>query len=98
MERLSDEHKIMLYRILIRQDEQGRQPTYLPMKKFEDSQIYQDLIHLDLLAYEVMGKQDKAVVSLMVTLKGSRYCADNLGEFSALEKASRPEVWIPDVS
>ena len=87
-QKLSDRHNTILYRIAIRQDEQGRQPTYLRMKDLLESDFYQDLLEQEYLAYDKMGEGDKAIASLMVTLKGMRYCSEHIDEFSELDKQS----------
>lgn len=88
---LTNEHKIVLYRIAIRQDEQGRQPTYLKAAQLEANDLYQDLLESQYLTYEQFGEGEKAIASLMVTLKGLRYCTDNIDEISALDRSSRPQ-------
>jgi hypothetical protein len=89
MQRLTDDHKKLLYRIAIRQDEQGRQPTYMQMAKLESHSVLQDLIELKLVSYDLMGQGEKAIASLMVTLPGLRYCTDNINEVSKFEQ----KVW-----
>ena len=75
--RLTPEQEDILYNISLRQDELGRQPTNMLLSKVEGSEVYQPMIDRELLTYEVYnhGGEGKAVIaSLIVTLKGMRYC------------------------
>jgi len=85
-DQLSDKQKSILYRIAIRQDEQGRQPSNIMMKQLLASSLYTDLFDLEYLTYEKMGEGEKAIAGLYVTLKGLRYCAENSQELSRLDK------------
>ena len=75
--RLTKEQEDILYSITLRQDELGRQPTNMLLEKVVDSPIYQPMIDHELLTYEVYdygGEGAPKVASLIVTLKGTRYC------------------------
>ena len=75
--RLTEEQENILYNIALRQDELGREPTNMLLEKVEGETIYQDMIDRELLTYQVYdhGKPGvPKVASLIVTLKGMRYC------------------------
>jgi hypothetical protein len=75
--RISDEQEVLLYNIALRQDELGREPTNLLLSKIENNPLYQELFDRELLTYQVYnygGNGVPAVASLIVTLKGMRYC------------------------
>lgn len=75
--RLTAEQEQILYNIALRQEELGRQPTNMLLSTFENSPVYQPLIDRELLTvdvYDHSGNSDHAVVNLIVTLKGMRYC------------------------
>jgi hypothetical protein len=88
---LSEQQEIILYRIAIRQDEQGRQSSLIRKAKLEASALYQDLLDLEYLVYLESGEGDNAIASLIVSNKGLRYCYDNLDRLSALDRESRPQ-------
>lgn len=92
--RLTAEQEDILYNICLRQDESmRRQPTNLLLSKVVDSPIYQPMIDRELLTYEVYnhgGAEGHEIASLMVTLKGIRYCilfSDELSERRAVDPA-----------
>lgn len=91
MERLSEKHDIILYRISIRQDEQGRQSSMVRLKDTEENEVYRELIDLDYLTYEQYGEGKAAIANLIVTLKGMRYCYEYLDDIAALDKNSRQQ-------
>ncbi|MGI6217096.1 MAG: hypothetical protein ACOYIK_05740 [Coriobacteriales bacterium] len=75
--RLTKEQEVILYSISLRQDELGRQPTNMLLEKLKNSPDYKALIDREYLTYDVYdfgGDETPAVASLMVTLKGTRYC------------------------
>lgn len=75
--RLSEEQENILYNIALRQDELGREPTNVLLSKIENNPMYQEMFDRELLTYQVYdhGKEGAPVVaSLIVTLKGTRYC------------------------
>ena len=75
--RLTEEQEVILYNIMLRQDELGRQPTNLLVEKVVGSPIYQPMLDRELLTYDLYdygGEGAPKVASLIVTLKGTRYC------------------------
>lgn len=75
--RVSQEQEILLYNIALRQDELGREPTNVLLSKIENNPMYQELFDRELLTYQVYnygGEGAPVVASLIVTLKGMRYC------------------------
>lgn len=75
--RLTEEQENVLYNIALRQDELGREPTNMLLSKLEGNPLYEDMIKRELLTYQVYdhGKPGvPKVASLIVTLKGMRYC------------------------
>ena len=75
--RLSDEQEVILYNIALRQDELGREPTNVMLSKIEGNPVYQEMIDREYLTYQVYdhgGENIPVVASLIVTLKGTRYC------------------------
>ena len=75
--RLSDEQEVILYNITLRQDELGREPTNVLWDKIKDDPMYTELFDRELLTYQLYdhGRPGVPVVaSLIVTLKGMRYC------------------------
>lgn len=75
--RVKPEQEILLYNIALRQDELGREPTNAVWDKIKDDPTYTELFDRELLTYQLYdhGKPGVPVVaSLIVTLKGMRYC------------------------
>lgn len=75
--RLTAEQEQILYNITLRQEELGRQPTIMLLEKFENNPLYQPMLDRELLTYDVYdhgGEDAPKVASLIVTLKGTRYC------------------------
>ena len=75
--RVSEEQEVLLYNIALRQDELGREPTNVMWDKIKDDPKYTELFDRELLTYQLYdhGKPGVPVVaSLIVTLKGMRYC------------------------
>lgn len=75
--RLTEEQENILYNIALRQDELGREPTNVLLSKIENNPVYQVMINRELLTYQVYnhgGEGAPVVASLIVTLKGMRYC------------------------
>lgn len=75
--RLTEEQENILYNIALRQDELGREPTNVMFSKIENNPLYQEMIDRELLTYQLYdhGKEGVPIVaSLIVTLKGMRYC------------------------
>ena len=85
MAEISDWHKTLLYRIALRQDEQGRQSSLIRLRELEKHAVFQDLLDLEFLTYQLIGEGDKAIARMIVTLKGERYCRDNIEELSKLD-------------
>lgn len=87
-ERLTEEQEQILYNITLRQDELGRQPTNVLLSKVEE-EPYATLIERELLTYQLYnygGAGAPEVASLIVTLKGMRYCIDHSDELAAARK------------
>ena len=75
--RVSAEQEILLYNIALRQEELGREPTNVMWDKIKDDPKYTELFDRELLTYQLYdrGREGVPVVaSLIVTLKGVRYC------------------------
>ena len=75
--RVSKDQEVLLYNIALRQEELGREPTNVMWDKIKDDPLYTELFDRELLTYQLYdsGKQGVPVVaSLIVTLKGTRYC------------------------
>ena len=75
--RLSEEQEIILYNIALRQDELGREPTNVLLSKIENNPLYQEMFEREFLTYQVYDHGAEGVpliASLIVTLKGMRYC------------------------
>ena len=75
--RLSEEQELILYNIALRQDELGREPTNVMYSKIENNPTYQEMFDRELLTYQLYdhgGEGAPVVASLIVTLKGMRYC------------------------
>ena len=75
--RISPEQEDVLYNIALRQDELGREQTNVLLSKIENDPFYQEMFDRELLTYQTYdhGKEGAPVVaSLIVTLKGMRYC------------------------
>lgn len=75
--RVSEEQEVLLYNIALRQEELGREPTNVMWDKIKDDPKYTELFDRELLTYQLYdrGKAGVPVVaSLIVTLKGVRYC------------------------
>ncbi len=75
--RLTEEQENILYNIALRQDELGREPTNVLLSKIENNPVYQGMIDRELLTYQLYnhgGEGAPVVASLIVTLKGMRYC------------------------
>jgi len=75
--RLSDAQELILYNIALRQDELGREPTNVLYSKIENDPVYQEMIEREFLTYQLYdhgGEGAPVVASLIVTLKGMRYC------------------------
>ena len=75
--RVGKEQEVLLYNIALRQDELGREPTNVLWDKIKDDPMYTELFDRGLLTYQLYdhGRPGVPVVaSLIVTLKGMRYC------------------------
>ena len=75
--RVGKEQEVLLYNIALRQDELGREPTNVLWDKIKDDPMYTELFDRELLTYQLYdhGRPGVPVVaSLIVTLKGMRYC------------------------
>ena len=75
--RLTVEQEDILYRISLRQDELGREPTNVLLEKVVDSPVYKPMFEREYLTYDVYnygGEGSHVVCNLIVTLKGTRYC------------------------
>lgn len=92
--RMSTEQEVILYNLVLRQDELGRQQTNMLLSEIQESELYQGLIKRELLTYEVFnhGTGKNPIASLYVTLKGTRYCimyADEIEPKRAWDAAGR---------
>ncbi len=90
MTQLSEKQELILYRLAIRQDEQSRETAHVRMVELETSELYQELLESEYLTFSKFGEGDKAIAQLIVTLKGERYCCDNLDKLTQLDK----ETWV----
>ena len=75
--RVKPEQEVLLYNIALRQEELGREPTNVIWDKIKDDPLYTELFDRELLTYQLYdhGKPGVPIVaSLIVTLKGTRYC------------------------
>ena len=87
--RVSAEQEVLLYNIALRQDELGREPTNVLWSKIENDPFYQELFERELLTYQLYdhgGDKVPVVASLIVTLKGMRYCIMYGDEISQIRK------------
>ena len=89
--KLSEKQEIILYRLCLLQDEQYRQASFKSISELENDPFYREMIDEEYLTYEKLGFGDKAVGRLIVTLKGERYCANDLERISKLEWNSRQQ-------
>ncbi|MGI6220545.1 MAG: hypothetical protein ACOYIP_01530 [Coriobacteriales bacterium] len=90
-ERLSEQQEVILYRLSILQDEQGRQSSMKLKSEITSDPFYTELIDLEYLTFEQYGEGPDAIASLIVTLKGQRYLYEHLDEISKLDRESRPQ-------
>ena len=95
--RLSEEQENILYNIALRQDELGREPTNVFLSKIEDDPIYKEMVEREFLTYQVYNYNENtpAVASLIVTLKGMRYCiiyGDEIEPRRAYDTAGRRRI------
>lgn len=90
-ERLTEKQEIILYRIALRQDEQGRQSSMVRLSEIEGDEVYKELVDLEYLTYEQFGEGKAAIANLIVTLPGMRYCYDHLDEMASLDAKSRQQ-------
>ena len=75
--RLTEDQENILYNIALRQDELGREPTNVLLSKIENDPMYQEMFDREVLTYQVYDhgvEGTPKVASLIVTLKGMRYC------------------------
>ena len=79
-ERLDESQELMLYNMSLRQTSQraagGREGTHVLLSRVEENPAYQKMIEQGLLECKVYGQGigSSAAASLIVTLKGLRYC------------------------
>lgn len=73
--RLTEAQEDILYNIVLRQDELGRQPTNMLLSALKEDEVLMGLVERQFLTYEVFGKASapRAVCSLYATYKGTRY-------------------------
>ncbi len=89
---LTDEQEIILYRMAIRQDEQGRQSNLMLETKLQESPVFRELLDEQYVVYRIEGGSGKtAIARLIVSDKGMRYCYENLNRMSTLDRNSRPQ-------
>ena len=94
--RVSTEQEVLLYNIALRQEELGREPTNVLWSKIENDPMYLELFDRELLTYQLYnhgGEGVPVVASLIVTLKGMRYCimyADEITPHRKVDVAGRP--------
>ena len=81
-ERLTPHQEDILYTLSLRQDELERSPSFMMLSELESNPKYRELLDGEYLTYQKMGRGDKAVASLIVTLKGIRYCVKHIDEIS----------------
>lgn len=82
---------IILYRLAILQDEQGRQSSMKLKSELENDEFYAELLEREYLTYEQYGEGPDAIASLIVTLKGERYLYEHLDEIHKLDRSSRQQ-------
>jgi hypothetical protein len=93
--RVGKEQEVLLYNIALRQDELGREPTNVLWDKIKDDPMYTELFDRELLTYQLYdhGRPGVPVVaSLIVTLKGIRYCiiyGNEIGPMRPYDTAGR---------
>lgn len=90
-DRLSEQQEIILYRLSILQDEQGRQSSMKLKSEIVSDPFYTEMLDLEYLTFEQYGEGDDAIASLIVTLKGQRYLYNHLDEIAQLDKGSRQQ-------
>ena len=90
-DRLSEQQDIILYRLSILQDEQGRQSSMKLKSDIMSDPLYTEMIDLEYLTFEQYGEGPDAIASLIVTLKGQRYLYDHIDEIHKLEWNSRQQ-------
>ena len=90
-DRLSEKQEIILYRISILQDEQGRRSSMMLKDKMMADETYTQLLDLEYLTYEQYGEGPDAVAQIIITLKGERYLYDHLDDVHQLEWESRQQ-------
>ena len=90
-DRLSEQQDIILYRLSILQDEQGRQSSMKLKSEIMGDPFYTELIDREFLTFEQYGEGPDAIASLIVTLKGQRYLYDHIDEIHKLEWNSRQQ-------
>lgn len=92
--RLSEEQENILYNLVLKQEELGRQSTNLFLEKLLNDEKYTEMIDREYLTYEVFNHGTKhEIASLYVTLKGVRYCimfSDELSGRRKLNPAGAP--------
>ena len=90
-DRLSEKQEIILYRLSILQDEQGRQSSMKLKSEIMSDPFYTELLDLEYLTFEQYGEGPDAIASLIVTLKGQRYLYNDLDRISKLDRESRQQ-------
>lgn len=91
MTQLTEKQEIILYRIALLQDEQGRQTSMMLKNKLLESDVYKPLLDEQLLVCKEEGSGAAAIANLMVSDKGMRYCYENLNRLNKLNWNSRPQ-------
>ena len=83
---LNDEQKRVLFKVLLRQNELGRDSSMLLMSALKERRgdLYDPLFESGFLTYEMFGTGKNAIASLIVTPRGLRYCIDRYDELALL--------------
>lgn len=90
-ERLSEQQEIILYRLSVLQDEQGRQSSMILKKDLMNDPLYTELLDLEYLTFEQYGEGNDAIANLIVTLAGQRYLFNHIDEIHKTEWNSRQQ-------
>lgn len=81
--RLSGGQEDVLYKIALRQDDYGWEPTNMLLSDLRSNDMLMDMVGKGMLDYSVINPRGKhEIVSLAATMKGIRYCAEHADEIS----------------
>lgn len=86
---LNDDHRRILFNVMLRQDRFGRESSTMLMSKLREQidDTYGPLFDSGLLTYERFGTGKNALASLIVTPQGLRYCIEHYDELERLCRA-----------